>query len=96
MSEEEFVHQPFELRGYQQEAVAGVRKSWTQFDRSLGVAPTGSGKTIIFAEITEQRLARGGRVRILAHRGETANFSKSAASQLIAQLKTQLEAAHYG
>ncbi|MGA8659546.1 MAG: DEAD/DEAH box helicase, partial [Chthoniobacterales bacterium] len=59
----------FELRGYQREAVAGVRKSWTQFSRSLGVAPTGSGKTIIFAEIAQKRLPRG-RVLILAHREE--------------------------
>jgi superfamily II DNA or RNA helicase len=62
--------QPFELRGYQREAVAGVRKSWSQFDRCLGISPTGSGKTIIFAEITEKRLAKGGRVLILAHRDE--------------------------
>lgn len=59
----------FELRGYQREAVASVRKSWTQFSRSLGVAPTGSGKTIIFAEIGQKRLPRG-RVLILAHRDE--------------------------
>ena len=68
-TEEKFTRQPFELRGYQREAVAGVRKSWTTFDRSLGISPTGSGKTIIFAEITEKRLPRG-RVLILAHRDE--------------------------
>jgi superfamily II DNA or RNA helicase len=70
MSDEEFARQPFELRGYQREAVASVRKSWTEFDRSLGVAPTGSGKTIVFADIAEKRLALGGRVLILAHRDE--------------------------
>ena len=57
------------LRPYQVEAMSGVRKSWTKFDRSLGVAPTGSGKTIIFAHIAEKRLSRG-RVLILAHREE--------------------------
>jgi superfamily II DNA or RNA helicase len=60
----------FELWLYQQEAVDGVRKSWSQFDRSLGVAPTGAGKTFIFADITQKRLAKGGRVLILAHRDE--------------------------
>jgi superfamily II DNA or RNA helicase len=57
------------LRPYQQEAVEGVRKSWRDFDRVLGVAPTGSGKTIIFADIVEQRKNDGG-VLILAHRDE--------------------------
>jgi superfamily II DNA or RNA helicase len=66
------VYQPFELRGYQREAVAGVCKSWTEYNRSLGIAPTGSGKTIIFADITEKRLPRG-RVLILAHRDELIN-----------------------
>jgi superfamily II DNA or RNA helicase len=61
---------PFKLWPHQQEAVNGVRKSWTQFDRSLGVAPTGAGKTVIFADIAEKRLARGGRVLVLAHRDE--------------------------
>ena len=69
MSESNFARQPFELRGYQREAVAGVFKSWQQFDRSLLIAPTGSGKTVIFAEITEQR-APFGRTLILAHRDE--------------------------
>jgi superfamily II DNA or RNA helicase len=57
------------LRPYQVDAINGVRKSWSQCDRSLGVAPTGSGKTIIFAHITEKRLSQG-RVLILAHREE--------------------------
>jgi superfamily II DNA or RNA helicase len=59
----------FALRAYQQAAVDGVFESWRQFDRALGIAPTGSGKTIIFADITEQRLADG-RVLVLAHREE--------------------------
>jgi superfamily II DNA or RNA helicase len=63
----------FELWPYQQEAVDGVRKSWSQFDRSLGVAPTGAGKTVIFADIAQKRLAKGGRVLILAHRDELIN-----------------------
>jgi superfamily II DNA or RNA helicase len=60
---------PITLRPYQLEAINGVRKSWTQFDRSLGVAATGCGKTIIFANIAKERLRRG-RVLVLAHRDE--------------------------
>jgi superfamily II DNA or RNA helicase len=69
LSAAEFARQPFELRGYQREAVVGVFKSWEQFDRSLLIAPTGSGKTVIFAEIAELRQPFG-RSLILAHRDE--------------------------
>jgi hypothetical protein len=46
-----------ELRAYQQDAVDSVFQSWLNFDRVLGVAPTGSGKTIIFAEGAARGLA---------------------------------------
>jgi superfamily II DNA or RNA helicase len=59
----------FELRDYQKSAVDGVLKSWLDFDRVLGVSPTGSGKTVIFADIADQR-KDAGRVLILAHREE--------------------------
>jgi superfamily II DNA or RNA helicase len=58
-----------ELRPYQQQAVDGVFVAWSEFDRVLGVAPTGSGKTIKFAHIAHRR-AQTGRVLILAHRDE--------------------------
>jgi superfamily II DNA or RNA helicase len=74
LSGTDFARQPFELRGYQCEAVAGVFKSWQQFDHSLGIAPTGSGKTIIFAEVAERRQPFG-RTLILAHRDELINQS---------------------
>jgi superfamily II DNA or RNA helicase len=69
---EDFARQPFELRGYQREAVAAVFKSWEQYDRSLLIAPTGSGKTLMFAEIIDQRQPFG-RALILAHRDELVN-----------------------
>lgn len=58
-----------DLRDYQIEARDKVLGSWQEYDRVLGVAPTGSGKTIIFSAITEQRLEQGP-VLILAHRDE--------------------------
>jgi hypothetical protein len=37
------------LRDYQRAAVGAVLTKWQEFDRLLGVAPIGSGKTIKFA-----------------------------------------------
>jgi len=59
-----------ELRPYQQEAREAVFGQWDQVDRTLLVLPTGCGKTIVFAKITEDCVKRGKRVLILAHRGE--------------------------
>ncbi len=59
----------YELRPYQDVQVAGTEKSWITFDRVLGVTPTGSGKTVTFADIADKRQVHG-RVLILAHRDE--------------------------
>lgn len=60
-----------ELRPYQQEARAAVWREWDEGrKKTLLVLPTGCGKTIVFATITEDAVRRGGRVLILAHRGE--------------------------
>lgn len=60
-----------ELRPYQQEARTAVESEWEQGnDRTLLVLPTGCGKTIVFAKISEDRVRQGDRVLILAHRGE--------------------------
>lgn len=59
-----------ELRPYQQEAREAVLGQWDQVDRTLLVLPTGCGKTIVFAKITEDCVRKGKRVLILAHRGE--------------------------
>jgi superfamily II DNA or RNA helicase len=58
-----------ELRDYQRAAVSAVLTKWQESDRLLGVAPTGSGKTIKFANITKERTASGP-VLVLAHRDE--------------------------
>lgn len=62
---------PMELRPYQNEAKAAVLGQWEQgVQRTLLVLPTGCGKTIVFAKISEDCVKRGERVLILAHRGE--------------------------
>lgn len=60
-----------ELRPYQKEAKTAVFEQWEQgFKRTLVVLPTGCGKTIVFAKVTEECVRKGERVLILAHRGE--------------------------
>ena len=60
-----------ELRQYQEEARQAVEKQWEDgIQKPLLVLPTGCGKTIVFAKITEDSVRRGDRVLILAHRGE--------------------------
>lgn len=59
-----------ELRPYQKEAKEAVFRSWEDVDRTLLVLPTGCGKTIVFAKVTEDCVRQGKRVLILAHRGE--------------------------
>lgn len=60
-----------ELRPYQKEAKEAVFENWDNgMKKTLLVLPTGCGKTIVFAKITEECVRQGDRVLILAHRGE--------------------------
>lgn len=59
-----------ELRPYQQEARAAIENEWQRVDRTLLVLPTGCGKTIVFTAVAADAVRGGGRVLILAHRGE--------------------------
>lgn len=60
-----------QLRPYQQEAKDAVFSQWKDGSlKTLIVLPTGCGKTIVFAKITEDCVKQGDRVLILAHRGE--------------------------
>lgn len=59
------------LRPYQENARTAVWEEWNSGrDKTLLVLPTGCGKTIVFAAIAEDAVRKGGRVLILAHRGE--------------------------
>lgn len=60
-----------ELRPYQEEARQAIFDQWNSgVNRTLLVLPTGCGKTIVFAKVTEDCVRNGKRVLILAHRGE--------------------------
>ena len=60
-----------ELRPYQLEAKNAVFSQWESGTRrTLLVLPTGCGKTIVFAKVTEDCVRKGNRVLVLAHRGE--------------------------
>lgn len=60
-----------ELRPYQEEAKNAIFEQWGNGTRrTLLVLPTGCGKTIVFAKVTEDCVRHGDRVLVLAHRGE--------------------------
>ena len=60
----------FELRDYQRDAVDGLYNYWASKagDNPLIVAPTGSGKTAIIAQIVKDAMSFSGtRVMIVTH-----------------------------
>lgn len=59
------------LRSYQTDLVESIRSEFRQGHKSvLAVAPTGSGKTVVFSYIAQQSLSRGSKTLILVHRQE--------------------------
>lgn len=59
------------LRPYQSDIIDRTRNSMKDGNKSvLIVAPTGSGKTVMFSSFTQQAVQKGNRVLILAHREE--------------------------
>lgn len=60
-----------EARPYQAEAIEAIEGEWEKgVNRTLMVLPTGCGKTIVFCQVAADQVQAGGRVLILAHRGE--------------------------
>lgn len=60
-----------QLRPYQQAARQAIHEQWDQgVKRTLLVLPTGTGKTIVFSKVIEDKVKEGNRVLVLAHRGE--------------------------
>ena len=61
----------YQLRPYQIAARDAVISEWSSGHRkTLLTLPTGCGKTVVFAAVTEIEVRNGRRVLILAHRGE--------------------------
>lgn len=59
------------LRPYQEEARQAIHDEWKSgVKNTLLVLPTGTGKTIVFSKVIEDRVKQGERVLVLAHRGE--------------------------
>lgn len=59
-----------ELRPYQREAVAAIAREFETVRSTLLVLATGLGKTVTFAAVARAVVAQGGRVLVVAHRGE--------------------------
>jgi superfamily II DNA or RNA helicase len=60
-----------DLRPYQQAARESIQNEWKKgVRRTLLVLPTGCGKTIVFSKVIEDRVRKGERALVLAHRGE--------------------------
>jgi superfamily II DNA or RNA helicase len=58
------------LRDYQEADLVRLREAMRSSWRVLYVAPTGSGKTVLFARIAEGAAVKGKRVVVLVHRIE--------------------------
>ncbi len=58
------------LRPYQEAMVDRIRASFARHRRVIGVAPTGSGKTVLFSYICRNAALKGKRVTLVAHRTE--------------------------
>lgn len=59
------------LRPYQEAARIAVNDEWERgVNKTLLVLPTGTGKTIVFSKIIEDRVRAGDRCLVLAHRRE--------------------------
>ncbi|MGX6979094.1 DEAD/DEAH box helicase [Vagococcus elongatus] len=82
-----------ELRPYQQDSREAIQKEWANGKkRTLLVLPTGTGKTIVFSKVIEDRVRLGERVLVLAHRGELLDQASEKLEKATG-LKTSLEKA---
>jgi superfamily II DNA or RNA helicase len=80
------------LRPYQTAAIDAVRGEFLAGRRStVVVLPTGTGKTVVFAEVARRSVERGRRVLVIAHRGEL--LEQAAAKLAAVGVKAAIEKA---
>ncbi len=66
-----FCRAKYPLREYQKDWIEQIFASWQQGHQSvLAQLPTGAGKTVCFAHISDEFLRQGGNVLVIAHRTE--------------------------
>src|SRR3990172_519257 len=59
------------LRHCQRQAIAGIHERFKDHQTALMVAPTGFGKTVVFAHLIKEMTGNGnGRAMVIAHRDE--------------------------
>lgn len=84
-----------ELRPYQEEARQAIQEEWKSgVKNTLLVLPTGTGKTIVFSKVIEDRVKQGERVLVLAHRSELLEQASDKLEKSTG-LKTALEKAEH-
>lgn len=71
-------HEPFRLRSYQ---AAAVTRSMVGRGKSLVIAPTGAGKTVVIAEGAKRGLDAGERTLILTHSSELVQQNTAAVAR---------------
>ena len=82
-----------EMRPYQAAARDSILEQWREgVDRTLLILPTGTGKTIVFSKVIEERVRQGGNVLVLAHREELLNQASDKLAKATG-LQTALEKA---
>ena len=79
----------FDLRPYQNEAIAAINSKWEEWDKELLVLPTGCGKTIVFNTIANDR---EGRTLILAHREELIEQARDKYYRMFGELPGKIKA----
>ncbi|MEY2408252.1 MAG: hypothetical protein QOF48_922 [Verrucomicrobiota bacterium] len=80
------------LRPYQAAAADAIFKAWQEHDSTLVVMPTGSGKTILFADVIRRMYPR--RALVLAHREELV-FQARDKIQRVTGLRVDVEMGEY-
>ena len=73
----------FTFRPYQRDAIDSVLDEFTRVSSTLIVEPTGTGKTVIFAEIIRIMTEHGGRALVIAHRFELIQQAYGTIKQIV-------------